>query len=218
MGAIMFIDEKLKSDLQRYFAALTNKVKLLLITQDFECQYCRETRELLTELSAVSGKVELEIISFDKDKEAVAKYGADKIPATIILDKNGTDFGIKYYGIPSGYEFSSLLEDIIMVGTGQTQLPNNVVEKIKAIDHSVHLQVFVTPTCPYCPRAVLAAHKFAFLNQHIKADMVEATEFPHLSYKYTVKGVPRTVINEDDFIEGAAPEEMLLDKINKVLA
>ncbi len=214
----MFIDEKLKSDLLRYFAALTKKVKLVLITQDFECQYCRETRELLTELSAVSGKVELEIFSFDRDKEAVSKYSADKIPATIILDENGTDFGIKYYGIPSGYEFSSLLEDIIMVGSGQTQLPDNVVEKIKAIDHSIHLQVFVTPTCPYCPRAVLAAHKFAFLNQNIKADMVEATEFPHLSNKYNVKGVPRTVINEDDFIEGAAPEEMLLDKINKVMA
>lgn len=214
----MFIDEKLKSDLQRYFTALKKNVRLILVTQDFECQYCRETRELLTELSAVSGKVELEIISFDQNKDRAAEYGVDKIPATIILDDQGTDFGIKYYGIPSGYEFSSLLEDIIMIGSGQTQLSPNVVEKIKAIDHTIHLQVFVTPTCPYCPRAVLAAHKFAFLNPHIKADMVEATEFPHLSNKYNVKGVPRTVINEDDFIEGAAPEEMLLDKINKVMA
>ena len=214
----MFIDDKLKSDLQRYFSALTNKVKLVLFTQDFECQYCRETRELLTELSAVSGKVELTVKSFDKDKDSASKYGVDKIPATIILDENGEDYGIKYYGIPSGYEFSSLLEDIIMIGSNQTQLPEAIVEKIKAIDHPVHLQVFVTPTCPYCPKAVSAAHKFAFLNRNIKADMVEATEFPHLSYKYNVKGVPRTVINEDDFIEGAAPEDMLLDKINKVSA
>ncbi len=210
----MFIDDKLKSDLQRYFAALTKKVKLVLFTQDFECQYCRETRELLTELSAVSDKVELEIKSFDKDKDSAEKFGVDKIPATILLDENGSDYGIKYYGIPSGYEFSSLLEDIIMFGTGQTQLSESLIEKIKSIKYPVHFQVFVTPTCPYCPRAVLAAHKFAYLNKNIKADMVEATEFPHLSNKYSVMGVPRTVINENDFIEGAAPEEMVLEKIN----
>ena len=214
----MFIDDKLKSDLQRYFAALTKKVKLVLFTQDFECQYCRETRELLTELSAVSDKVELEIKSFDKDKDSAEKFGVDKIPATILLDENGSDYGIKYYGIPSGYEFSSLLEDIIMFGTGQTQLSESLIEKIKSIKYPVHFQVFVTPTCPYCPRAVLAAHKFAYLNKNIKADMVEATEFPHLSNKYSVMGVPRTVINENDFIEGAAPEEMVLEKINKMQA
>lgn len=214
----MFLDEKLKSDLLRYFSALTHKVKLILFTQDFECQYCRETRELLTELSAVSDKLELTISNFDKDRAKALKYGVDKIPATVLLNEEGTDYGIKYYGIPSGYEFSSLLEDIIMLGRNQTQLSSDMVEKIKAVDHPVHLQVFVTPTCPYCPKAVLAAHKFAFLNPKIKADMVEATEFPHLSNKYNVKGVPRTIINEEEFLEGAAPEEMLLDKINKVLA
>ena len=213
----MFIDDKLKADLQRYFSALTYKVKLVLFTQDFECEYCRETKELLTELSAVSDKLELKIMNFDNDKNLAAEFGADKIPATILLSGEGYDFGIKYYGIPSGYEFSSLLEDIIMIGTGQTQLPEGIVEEIKAVDHPVHLQIFVTPTCPYCPKAVSTAHKLAFLNSNIKADMVEVTEFPHLSNKYNVKGVPRTVINEDDFVEGAVPEEMLLEKINRVL-
>jgi len=214
----MFIDDKLKSDLQRYFSALANKVKIILFIQNFECQYCSETKELLTELMAVSDKVELEIKNFYKDKNEVAKYKVDKIPATVILDSEGTDFGIKYYGIPSGYEFSSLLEDIIMLGSSQTQLSESVAEKIKAIEHPVHLQVFVTPTCPYCPRAVLTAHKFAYLNKNIKADMVEATEFPHLSNKYNVRGVPRTIINEDDFIEGLVLEEAVLEKINKIKA
>ncbi len=211
----MFIDDNLKSDLQKHLARLTKNVKLVYFTQDFECQYCKETRELLTELAAVSDKIEFEVKIFDKEKEAAEKYGVDKIPATVILDDNGTDYGIKFYGIPSGYEFSSLLEDIIMLGTGDVGLDDKIVAKIKSVDKPVHLQVFVTPTCPYCPKAVLAGHKLAYLNSNIKSDMVEATEFPHLSNKYNVKGVPRTVINENDFIEGAAPEEMLLDKIFK---
>ncbi|HPI36336.1 MAG TPA: thioredoxin family protein [Ignavibacteriaceae bacterium] len=209
----MFIDDNLKSELQKHFSVLTKKVKIVFFTQELECQFCRETRTLLTELSGVTDKIELEIKNFVVDKTDTEKFGIDKIPATVILDENGKDFGIRFYGIPSGYEFTSLLEAIILVGTGETNMSPGVIEKVKAIDKPVHLQVFVTPTCPYCPRAVITAHKFAYLNDNIKAEMVEATEFPHLSNKYNVRGVPRTVINENDYVEGAAPEDMVYDKI-----
>jgi len=77
--------------------------------------------------------------------------------------------------------------------------------------------VYVTPTCPYCPRAVLLAHKLALASDLVTADMVEATEFPHLANKYHVYGVPRTVINEVIHIEGAVPEGALLPQLMTVL-
>jgi alkyl hydroperoxide reductase subunit AhpF len=77
--------------------------------------------------------------------------------------------------------------------------------------------VFVTPTCPYCPGAVVLAHRMGYYSPKVKADMIEATEFPHLAMKYNVMGVPRTVINETEFQEGAAPENMIIDKIKAVL-
>ncbi len=209
----MFFDEKLTAELKQILAPLTKKVKLVYFTQELECQFCKETRQLLTELSEISDMIDLEVNNFITDKEATEKFNVDKIPATIVLDENGNDYGIRFYGIPSGYEFSSLLEIITMFGTGNVNLPDNIIEEVKAIKSPVHMQVFVTPTCPYCPQAVVTAQKFAYLNPNIKADMVEATEFPHLSNKYSVQGVPRTVINEVDFIEGAAPEKMVLDKI-----
>ena len=73
--------------------------------------------------------------------------------------------------------------------------------------------LFVSITCPYCPQAVRLAHKFAIESDLIRADMVEAIEFPHLSNKYHVHGVPRTVINETVHQEGAAPEPMMLEKV-----
>ena len=109
------------------------------------------------------------------------------------------------------------MEDVKMLGTGETGLPANIIEDIKKVDRPVHLQVFVTPTCPYCPQAVTTAHAFAFINENIKADMVEATEFPHLAQKYNVRGVPRTIINDDDYLEGAAPDQTVLEKINESL-
>jgi glutaredoxin len=81
------------------------------------------------------------------------------------------------------------------------------------IDKPLHLQVFVTPTCPYCPKAVRMAHKAAIENENITADMVEAAEFPHLSMRYNVRGVPRTVIGEDFPIEGAVPEMAFVEKV-----
>lgn len=209
----MFIDDKLKSELQGIFADITKKVKIVLFTQELECQYCRETRQLLTELSEVSNKFELTVKNFVNDKDDADKYGVDKIPATVLLDENDKDYGIKFYGIPSGYEFSSLLEGLKLLGTGKTGLPVELENQIRAIDKDVHMQVFVTPTCPYCPQAVVTAHKFSYLNEKIKGEMVEASEFPHLSQKYNVRGVPRTVINESTYIEGAAPESMVLSKI-----
>ncbi|MGE5400277.1 MAG: protein disulfide oxidoreductase [Ignavibacteriales bacterium] len=211
----MFIDGQLRDELQKQLSQLSRKVRLIYFTQEMECQFCRETRQLLQELSQISDKIELEIKNFVLDKEDADRYNVDKIPATVMLDEMGEDFGIKFYGIPSGYEFSSLLEDIIMLGTGNVDLPPKVVEQLREIKSPVHMQVFVTPTCPYCPASVVTAHRFAYLNRNIKADMIEATEFPHLSHKYNVRGVPRTVINEKDFLEGAAPEHMVLDKILK---
>jgi glutaredoxin-like protein len=128
------------------------------------------------------------------------------------------DYGIRYFGIPSGYEFSSLIEDIMMVSSGQSGLSAATKEVLANLEKPVHLQVFVTPTCPYCPQAVLLAHKLAFESDKVKADMVEAIEFPHLSMKYQVQGVPRTVINETVHQEGAAPEAMLLAKLKEAVA
>jgi len=214
----MYIDDNLKSELKKILAVLTKKVNIMFFTQELECQYCRETRQILTELSDISDNINLIVKNFVNDKAEVEKYKIDKIPATVILDEDMKDYGIRFYGIPSGYEFSSLLEAVNIVGTGDTGLAPDVINTIKNIDKPTHMQVFVTPTCPYCPQAVVTAFRMAYLNENVIADMVEATEFPHLSQRYSVKGVPRTVINETEFIEGAAPEVMVLEKIGESLS
>ena len=128
------------------------------------------------------------------------------------------DYGIRYYGIPSGYEFSTLVQDVLMIGEGDPALSDDTEAWLADLDTPIHLQVFVTPTCPYCPRAVLLAHQLAMASDMVTADMIEATEFPHLSMKYQVMGVPRTVINESVYQEGAAPELLLLAKMQEALA
>ncbi len=213
------LNDDTRNQLTEMFQSLQKPVKLVVFTQEFECQFCAETRQIAEELAALSDKLSLEVYDFTADKELAEQYGIDKIPATILVDAAADkDFGIRYYGVPSGYEFSSLIHDVMMVSEGDPQLSYEMKHWLEELKTPVHLQVFVTPTCPYCPQAVLLAHKLALASDLVQADMVEATEFPHLSNKYQVMGVPRTVINETVFQEGAVPELMLLEKLKEAVA
>jgi glutaredoxin-like protein len=110
-----------------------------------------------------------------------------------------------------------MVEDIGDVSVGDSGLQPKTREAVAGITEPVHLQVFITPTCPYCPQAVRLAHKLAMESALITADMVEAIEFPHLANKYQVQGVPRTVINDTVHQEGAVPEPLLLAKLMEAL-
>jgi glutaredoxin-like protein len=211
------ISEKDAEFLRKEFETeLVNPVKMIMFTQTIECQFCAETRQIVEEIAALSDKVTAHIYNFVTDKATADLYDVDKIPAiAIVRDEDGgeRDYGIRFFGIPSGYEFTSIIEDIMDVSRGESGLQPKTKEALAGITDPVHLQVFVTPTCPYCPQAVRLAHKLAIESDLIKADMVEAIEFPHLSNKYHVHGVPRTVINESVHQEGAVPEPLLMAKL-----
>jgi glutaredoxin-like protein len=213
----------LNSDIQKQvrdlLAPLAAPVKLVVFTQGEggapECEMCRDARQLVEEVAGLADKLSIEVHDFAAEAELAAAYGIDKIPALAILrgGDEPQDYGIRLYGIPAGYEFSTLIEDILMVGSGDPGLSARTLAALEQLPGPIQIQVFVTPTCPHCPRAVLLAHKLALASDKVTAAMVEATEFPHLANKYQVYGVPRTVVNDVIHIEGAAPESMLLDKL-----
>ncbi len=176
-----FIQENDRIEIQNKFATMQQPVKIINFTQEIECTYCRETRQLMEEVAALSDKISLEVYNFIIDKEQANKYQIDKIPATIIMGE--MDYGIRFYGIPSGYEFSTLLEDIVMVSKKDSGLADDSKKILSEIPKPLNLQIFVTPTCPYCPAAVYLAHQLAFESDLIRGEMIEATEFPHLSHQ-----------------------------------
>jgi glutaredoxin-like protein len=119
-------------------------VKLLYFTQQIACQFCRETEQILREVTGLSEKISLEVYDFVTDKAVAEQYGVDKIPATVLM--GAVDYGIRFYGIPSGYEFTSLIEDIVDVSRGTTALSDKTLQILQAIRDPVHIQVFITPT------------------------------------------------------------------------
>lgn len=210
------LDSAIAEHTRQELADLAGPVRLVMFTQEFECQYCRETRQLVEEIAQLSDQLTAEIYNFVVDKEKAEELGIDKIPAIAVV--GAADYGVRFYGIPSGYEFASFLQAIRTVASGQPPLAEETLEFLGSLDESVHIQVFVTPTCPYCAGSVVLGHQMAVASPNVRADMVEATEFPQLALKYQVMGVPRTVINETVHIEGAVPESTVLAKLNQALA
>lgn len=216
------LNSDIQAQVSAFFAALDAPVKLVVFTQGeggaLECEMCAGTRSLIEEVAALSPKLSVEVRDFVGDAEVAEAYGIDKLPAVAIVrgGDQPQDYGIRLFGIPSGYEFSTLIEDIVMVSRGDPGLSDKTLAELAKLAGPVSIQVFVTPTCPHCPRAVVLAHKLAMASDKVKAAMVEATEFPHLANRYQVYGVPRTVINDVIHIEGAVPENMLISKLMTV--
>lgn len=212
------MDTDTQDQVRDLLSVVQSPVTIHMFTQDFECGYCKETRQIAEEVAELSDYVTLQVHDFVGDQALAEAMGIDKIPALAINGENDRDYGIRFYGIPSGYEFTSLLEAILAVGTEEHDLDAATIAYLDSLETPLHLQVFVTPTCPYCPQAVVLAHRMALASDKVRADMVEVTEFPHLGQRYEVMGVPRTVINEETYLEGAAPEKMLLDKVKDAVA
>ena len=142
-----FLRDKFASD-------MANSVKMVFFTQKRsplvvptgpECEACEETQTLLEEVAGLSDKISLETHDFVADAALARSYGVDKIPATLIINDQGEN-GLRFFGIPAGYEFASLIEDIIDVSRGGGELTLATKDSLAQLKKDVHIQVFVTPT------------------------------------------------------------------------
>ena len=139
-----FIQDKDRTIVETRFESLDHPVKLINFTQEQECMYCAEAHKLMEEVAALSDKISLEVYDFVTDKEQVQKYSIDKIPATVV--EGPEDYGIRFFGVPSGYEFGTLVEAVILASNGDSGLKPETREALAQLSEPVHLQVFVTPT------------------------------------------------------------------------
>lgn len=206
------IPEENKQHLKEEFEKnLKDEVRILVFTQEVECLICRQVRELAEEVSSASDRIKVEVYDFVKDNDKAKEYQVDKVPAMAVIGKK--DYGIRFYGFPYGYEFGPFIDSIINVSRGATNLSEETKKKLMSIEKPVHIQIFVSLTCPYCPRVTSLANQFAMENALIRADMIDAAEFPYLVQKYSIMSVPKTVINEKTEFLGAVPEELFVQQI-----
>ena len=188
-------------------ATITEPVRILFFTQTFDApDTVTLAKQALDEVISLNSLLSLEEVNFVLEKERAAQFGIAGVPAVVLL-RGDEDTRMRFLGAPVGYEFVSLIEALVIAGTGVSGLAD---ESKRLIDQYVtgqtEILVFVTPSCPHCPRAVTLAHRMAAESPLIRATCVEATEFLDLARRYQVTGVPKTVVNDTIEMLGALPE------------
>ncbi|MFQ6124030.1 MAG: thioredoxin family protein [Candidatus Heimdallarchaeota archaeon] len=209
------IIESTRKWIEKSFTKLDHEVELLLFTAKKErCLACNELEELAAQLAELSPKIKVTSGLLDNDAMR-GEHRIDKHPAMLIHGLK--DYNIRYFGVPSGLEFNPFIEIIVSVSTGMIDLPQSVIDKLRGITDPIHIQVFTTPTCPYCPKVVRMVHQFAMINDKITSDMIDAMEFRELAMHYGVFGVPKTVINDKISLDGLVNPDTLIDAIFEAL-
>jgi len=202
--------------LRATFDEMLRPVRLLFFTQTLGCETCLQAKQILDELPVLSGKITIEEVNFVLEPDKAAQYEIDRVPAIAIVGQNEAgaerDSKIRFLGTPSGYEFMSLVSAVLLVGGRPSMLSAESLKLVAGVTTPTKVRVFTTPTCPHCPRAVAVAHEMAFANPNITAFAVEATEFPDLARRYSVNGVPKTVVNDSVEILGALPPDAFVSQ------
>jgi glutaredoxin-like protein len=195
-------------------AVVTSPVRVLFFTQTIGApESTLVARQIVDEIASLNDKIAVEEVNFVLDKARAEQYGIEDIPAIVLL-RDSEDTRMRFLGAPSGYEFASLLDAVILAGTSDSGLSPESRQLLAAqVTSPLDLLVFVTPTCPHCPRAVTLAHRMAVEHPLITATCVEATEFMDLSRRYRVNGVPKTVVNGGVEILGALPESQFVAEV-----
>jgi glutaredoxin-like protein len=205
------LSERDRQTVRSHLAGLTHDVTVLFFTQTIAApETALIARQVIDEVVSLSDRITVEEVNQILDKERSAAFGIDRVPGIALL-RDGADTRMRFLGAPAGYEFSSLVEAILLAGSDDSGLTGESKRLIAEMAKDpIEIKVFVTPTCPHCPRAVTLAHRMAVESANISATCIEASEFHDLSRQYRVTGVPKTVTSTGAEIFGAVPEEMFV--------
>ncbi|MET1129251.1 MAG: thioredoxin family protein [Thermoproteota archaeon] len=218
----MDIDEETREAIREALEDMEERVDVHVFVGP-NCTYCDETLKIIKVLEEASpsrgGSRLLNVIVHEKGKDNAAfeKYGVTRIPATVLADG-----AIRYTGTPSGEELRGLVETIIRISQGDSGLDEVTVKKILEIKKPVHIEVIVTPQCPYCPYAALLSNMFAYEaarngKKDFISEIVEAYENPDIADKYGVMSVPAIAINGVMSFVGVPYEEDFVERIKEIV-
>ena len=143
------LNDDITQQIREVFDGLKNPVHIMFFGSQDNCAYCDDTRQLAEEVAALSDLLSLEIYDMEADADLAAKYSVDKAPGLVFAAKEGdqiTDFGVRMAGIPSGHEFTSRIQDLVLVSNRDSGLNPQTREFLKGLDKPILLQVYVTPT------------------------------------------------------------------------
>lgn len=138
------LTERDRGAVQQELAKLAGPVKLIVFTQELGSEATVAAKQLVREVAELSDQVSMEVWNAVLDREKAEAYGVDKVPAVVV--EGARDYGIRFFGVPAGYEFTNLIDAMLLAASGQPQLSPETLVEVGRLTRPVHIQVFTTPT------------------------------------------------------------------------
>ena len=203
------------NQLKETFEQLPNDIPLLLFTaKGHEDAFTQANRQVIRAFREISDKIAMR--EYDLDHELAQKYNVTSSPTLLIAPER---YSIRWLGAPMGEEARTLLETLILVGLGQSNLSDQSLNVVKRIDSPRNIKVFVSPTCPYCPQEAVNAVKAAIeMPELVSLEIIDIQCEPEIANQYGAQSVPQAFANDVLIGQGAQPEEVFISSLQKLEA
>ncbi len=204
----MVFSKQDSAQLREYFDEhLQAPVKLLVFSQSMRLpedplpiqhELCADAVEVMSEIADHSEHIDIQIAQFDQHRDLAAKYHIEQVPAIVVLpqDESQPDPGLRFYGLPSHYEFLTFLDVLSGLSRNEADLQPGTLKSLEKLEHNVHIKVFYTQNCALCPMVTHLAYQFALASDKVFTESLDASEFPQYAEFYNVRGVPYIIVNE----------------------
>ena len=195
-----FLDDNMRKALVPVFDKFENQIVLRVYTDDSKVS--RENTKIVNEITSLCEKIKSEFIPVSQESE---RYMIS------ICDKDGTDRGLRFHGIPGGHEFNSFILAMYNVAGPGQNIGEEASKRIANIKKSVKIQIAVSLSCTMCPDLVAAAQRIASENTNVTVDVNDLQYYPQMREKYNIMSVPCMIINGEEIHFGKKNLSQILD-------
>ncbi|MDQ1331048.1 MAG: thioredoxin reductase [Thermodesulfobacteriota bacterium] len=212
-GSSVSPEEEFKRGLKKAFDRMDREIKLILFTERGKDDvFVQATREIIGIFRTLTDKITFR--EYSLDHKMAKKYKIKTAPVLLIHPEV---YNIRWMGAPMGEEVRTLLEALLLVGSGNSWLGDQARNVIRKIDSPRNVKVFVSVTCPYCPQQAVNAVKAVVEKPDlISLEIIDVQSRQDLAVEYGAQGVPQTFANDLLIGQGAQSEEVFADSLRKL--
>ena len=198
------LSNDMKSQLRTLFEKMQGNAILKLYLDNRKISH--ELESYMRELASLSNKLTVDVVETNAPSELA--------PCVRLCNKDGTETGLAFHGVPGGHEFSSFVLGIYnAIGPGQS-IDDKTIKKIQAVNTPTNIKVLVSLSCTMCPDTVVSAQHIAAKNKTVTAEIYDIHHFEEIKKKYNVMSVPCIVINDSKVSFGKKNIEQILELID----
>ncbi len=200
-----FISAEIKEQLAPVFSKFESNIKLKYRLDEREIS--DEVRGFMSEFSNLSKN-----ITCQKDDNLTSKA----LPSISIFSDNEKYMGVSFHGVPGGHEFNSFVVGLYnAAGPGQ-MIAQDDIDRIKAINKKISIDLAVTLSCTNCPELVMAVERIALLNDNVSLDIYNLPHYEELKSKHNIMSVPCMILNGEHVHFGKKNISEILDILGNI--